>query len=153
MKIRRNLSILQGKIDLTPLVDVIFLLLIFFMLSRSFILQPGLRVQVPRSLLGQGIQTNHLMISIVMETDKRDIATGVVTPGKPLIFFNDEVTSMENLGKSLQKMGNSPSSASFVLKADQAVPHGSVVEIMNLILSKGYSVVLATQPASDAQVP
>lgn len=71
MRLRRNLEIVQGKIELTPLVDVIFLLLIFFMLSRSFILQPGLRVQPPRSLLGQGFQTNHLMMTIVMDADKK----------------------------------------------------------------------------------
>ncbi len=153
MKLRRHLEIVQGKIELTPLVDVIFLLLIFFMLSRSFILQPGLRVQVPRSLLGQGIQTNHLMISVVMEPEKKDPLTGSITKAKPLVFFNDEVSSMEAIEKTLVKMGVAPSAASFVLKADQEVPHGFVVEIMNLILAKGYSVVLATQPPSNAKNP
>lgn len=151
MKLRRHLEIVQGKIELTPLVDVIFLLLIFFMLSRSFILQPGLRVQVPRSLLGQGIQTNHLMISIVMESEKKDPISGTIQKARPLIFFNDEISSLESLTKSLEKIGGAPSSSSFVLKADEAVPHGYVVEIMNLLLAKGYSVVLATQPSSDAQ--
>lgn len=151
MKLRRHLEIVQGKIELTPLVDVIFLLLIFFMLSRSFILQPGLRVQVPRSLLGQGIQTNHLMIAIVMESEKKDPISGAIQKARPLIFFNDEISSLESLTKNLEKIGGAPSSSSFVLKADEAVPHGYVVEIMNLLLAKGYSVVLATQPSSDAQ--
>lgn len=153
MKLRRHLEIVQGKIELTPLVDVIFLLLIFFMLSRSFILQPGLRVQVPRSLLGQGFQTNHLMISILMDAEKKDPTTRALLPTKPLIFFNDEIVTLDELEKNLSELEGNTRSASFVLKADEAVPHGYVVEIMNRILSKGYSVVLATQPNDHAQKP
>ena len=35
--------------DLTPLIDVVFLLLIFFMLSSTFILQPGIKVELPQA--------------------------------------------------------------------------------------------------------
>ncbi len=153
MKLRRNLLLVKGAVDMTPLIDVVFLLLVFFMLSRSFILQPGLRIEIPRSLWGQGIQTNNLVITVLLEAEKRDPVTGTVMKREPLYFFNDEHMSLETLRTSLKKIRPGKNSATLVLKSDQAVPNGVVVNLMNLALSQGFSVVLATQAVEDASRP
>ena len=53
MKFKSRLKIEAGKLEVTPLIDVVFLLLIFFMLSSSFIFQPGIKVKLPESQVSE----------------------------------------------------------------------------------------------------
>lgn len=144
MKLPRRLTLLRGPLDLTPLVDVIFLLLIFFMLSSTFIVQPGFRVDLPRSTFGQAIRADNLMVSILLEPERQDPATGKLTKRESVLFFNDQIVKWSELEKQLRELAAKRSGQTLVIKADREVPQGLVVEIMNLALSLKWSVVLAT---------
>ena len=56
--------------DLTPLVDVVFLLLIFFMLSTTFIVAPGIKVKLPKSSSTE-ISREKKEVRVVMTTDDK----------------------------------------------------------------------------------
>jgi biopolymer transport protein ExbD len=132
MKIRRNVQVLKGQVDVAPLVDVVLLLLIFFMLTSSFVFQPGIKVDPPRGSAAGGVSTRYII--------------AIAAQDPPLIFFNDQATSVDQLRADLESLGRQEASATVVLKADQKVPHGLVVQIMNMAVRAGLSVVIATQP-------
>ncbi len=68
MKFKRELKLERGSLDITPLIDVVFLLLIFFMLTSSSLMQPGIRIKLPRVRIGAPVEVQKLEITI----DDRD---------------------------------------------------------------------------------
>ncbi|HDM37751.1 MAG TPA: biopolymer transporter ExbD, partial [Candidatus Omnitrophica bacterium] len=61
---KSRLQIKRKTMELTPLIDVVFLLLIFFMLTSSFISQPGIKINLPKALTGQLLQQDTLVLTI-----------------------------------------------------------------------------------------
>ena len=114
------------------MLDVVFLLIFFLVLSSNFILQPGISVSVPLSRFTLGPQINPQIISI----------TGGPAPA---IYFRDQKVVLEQLGPLLDaaKKDGRP----IIIKADRLTPYALVVEVTNLSLEHGItSVALATTP-------
>ena len=111
MKLKRTVFLEKGRLDIAPLIDVIFLLLIFFMLTSSFIFQPGIRVNLPRAVTSEVL---HKELLIVTVTDSNEIfinerpiegdelvsrITLAARDGQPLLMRADK---MANLGKVIE---------------------------------------------------
>lgn len=133
MKLRRHIKPLSGPIDVTSLIDVVLLLIIFFMLSSSFVLQPGIKVNPPKGLGSTGVSDSRYIVNITAQEP-------------PLMFLNDQVTTLEGLSRDLKAIAKNESEVTVILRADQEVSHGFVTEVMNLALQAGVSVLIATQP-------
>ena len=77
MRFKRRVFIEKGHLDIAPLIDVIFLLLIFFMLTSSFIFQPGIKIDLPKAITSEVIQKENLILVITKENniyvDKREL--------------------------------------------------------------------------------
>lgn len=132
MKLRRTIRPLPRVIDMTALIDVVLLLLIFFMLSSSFVLQPGIQVNPPPGF-HSGVR------------DSRNIVT-VLAQDPPLIFFNDRRMNLIDLRSEFQVLSRQGEDLNLVIRADRDVTHGTVVEIMNTAIQAGLTVVIATRP-------
>jgi biopolymer transport protein ExbD len=131
MKLVRSVHLNPFLIFLIPLVDLCFLLLLLFLVSSTFLLHPGISVNLPFSKFTLGPQKNPIIVSI--------------TAGPyPLVYYRDQQTTLEDLTQRLEQ--DRSGDRSIIIQADQLTPQGSVVEVMNLCLEKGYSVVLATSP-------
>ncbi len=52
-------------VDIMPLIDVVFLLLLFFMLTSSFVLYPGIRVTLPKAETSKTLSVSNLVITLV----------------------------------------------------------------------------------------
>lgn len=63
MKVRRGKRV-WVSLDITPLIDVVFLLLIFIMLSSSFVLQPGIRVELPEAQAAEAESLRPIVIRV-----------------------------------------------------------------------------------------
>jgi biopolymer transport protein ExbD len=131
MKLTRSVRLNPFLIFLIPLVDICFLLLLLFLVSSTFLLHPGISVNLPFSRFTLGPQRDPIIVSI--------------TAGPyPLIYYRDQQINLEDLGRRLKE--DRSKDRSIIIQADRQTPQGSVVEVMNLCLESGYSVVLATSP-------
>jgi biopolymer transport protein ExbD len=131
MKLTRSVNLNPFLIFVVPLVDLIFLVLLLFLVSSTFLLHPGISVNLPFSKFTLGPQKNPLIVSI--------------TAGPyPMIYYRDQQIQLGELARRLEQ--DRGAERSIVIQADRLAPQGSVVEVMNLCLENGYSVVLATSP-------
>ena len=117
-KYRSKLSILTGRPDLTPLIDVLFLSLIFFMLSSSFVKMYGIKVEVPKVGPTGYSSVEKYIISIVRSSD-RDI-----------IYFRDEEVLPEALAEKLADLASENPNGTVVICADGGVPFELVANVM-----------------------
>jgi biopolymer transport protein ExbD len=132
MKLSRTSTISFGWLYVFPLLDVVFLLIFFFLLSSSFVLQPGIAVTVPFSRFTLAPQPNQQIISI----------TGGPNPA---IYLRDQKVTLAQLGPALDVMKRE--GRSIVIKADRLVSYDFVMAVTNAALERGISsVALATTP-------
>ena len=132
MKLFRTKDYQFSWLAAIPLLDVIFLLIFFLVLSSNFILQPGISVSVPLSRFTLGPQINPQIISI----------TGGAAPA---IYFRDQKVALDQLGPLLDEAKKE--GRPIIIKADRLTPYALVVEVTNLSLERGItSVALATTP-------
>ena len=131
MKLTRSIHLNPFLIFIIPLVDLFLLLLLVFLVSSTFLVHPGISVNLPFSKFTLGPQKNPVIVSI--------------TAGPyPLIYYRDQQIRLEELAHQLEV--DHAADRSIIIQADRSTPQGSVIEVMNLCLEKGYSVVLATSP-------
>ena len=133
MKLARTKEYHFGWLGLMAILDVIFLLIFFVLLSSNFILQPGIAVSLPASRFNLGPQLNPQIISI----------TG---GGVPAVYFRDQKVALDQLGPLLDEAKRE--GRPVIIKADRLTPYELVVSVTNAALEHGISSVsLATAPA------
>jgi biopolymer transport protein ExbD len=132
MKLTRTKEYYFGWLVVLPLVDIVFLLILFFLLSSNFVLQPGISVSLPFSRFTLEPQLNQQIISI----------TGGAAP---TIYFRDQKITLEQLGPLLDAAKRE--GRSIIIKADRLTPYEMVVAVTNAALEHGISsVALAATP-------
>jgi biopolymer transport protein ExbD len=129
MKLSRTVNHNPALFNIIPLVNVMFLLLIFFALSSTFVLQPGISVALPYSTFTLAPQRNPQIVS-------------VTAAPVPAIFYHDQKMTSGEFAKNLAD--NPAKNRTLIIKADKSVPYDFVMQIMNTGLQAGFSVVLAT---------
>jgi biopolymer transport protein ExbD len=129
MKLARNSEWNPAIFAAVPLVNVLFLVVIFFTLSSRFALQNGLPVSLPFSSFSIRPPRNPQIVSIS--------AAPV-----PAIFFEDQTFSLANFRAHLALIKSKD--RSLIIKADRTVNYDLVMQVANEGLKNGYSVVLAT---------
>jgi biopolymer transport protein ExbD len=132
MKLNRTKEYNFGWLLIIPLLDILFLLVFFLLLSSNFILQPGIAVSMPFSRFTLGPQLNQQIISI----------TGGAAPA---IYFREQKVTLDQLGPLLDAAR--AQSNSLIIRADRFTPYEMVVQVANAALEHGItSVALATTP-------
>lgn len=118
------------KLDITSLVDVLFILIIFFTVSSTFLEQPGIQLKLPKAKTARG----HTIQKIIIYVDENKN-----------IFLNDHLVSIKYLAEEIKKLASVQSDKGIVLKADARVTHGLVIKIMDILRQEGiYKVVVST---------
>ena len=108
-------------INLTPLIDVVFLLLIFFMVATSFSLIRGIKVDLPTTTTPQEKIEQNIVISVTKEGE---------------IYLDKTQISKTELVKTLERQIGGKNSL-VVINADKDTRHGMVVEVMDLAKQGG----------------
>jgi len=126
----------ETRLGLAPLIDIVFLLLIFFMVTSHFDVASGLRIQLPE--VAQRVfnqQDNQLRLVI-------DKSGRMVLEGKEL--------NMDDLKQHFEKAVNERDTVHLILQADKDVRHGVVVQAMDAAKAAGiHSILIAAQWKAD----
>lgn len=137
MKLELTLPERPGFLHVLPLFNLFALMLMFFVLGPSLVLQSGVAVELPPSRFQM----------------ERFSGAQVVTlgPGQPpRVYLGRESTSLEGLGRLLdEKRGVAPGAV--LLRSDAGTPVGLEREVSELILRKGYKVMLVGRPAQAGE--
>jgi biopolymer transport protein ExbD len=121
------------QVNITSLIDVVLLLLIFFMISTTFVTQPGIRVDLPKA--------NSKVKNVSQESN-----TVVITGDSKIYINRQEVASIEELRAQLVKLQEEHPGDLIIVKADEKVAHGIVVSVMDIAKTTGFSrIAIATR--------
>ena len=132
----RKKSVIHEKVivalNMTPLIDCVLQLLIFFMLSSSFVLQTGIHVDLPRARAPRLQEEQDIIITITRTNE---------------IFLNDEKMTLDQLPISLLERVTRAKSKAVLIKPDRRVETGKLVEVMGIAKSVGVeSLGIMTEP-------
>jgi biopolymer transport protein ExbD/biopolymer transport protein TolR len=128
----------ETRVDVTPLIDIIFQLVLFFMVSTTFITAPGIQVDLPRSSAQEILQ------------DSSDVNIWMTNQGE--VFVDEAPVDWATLDEKLSAASADPQTL-VIIKADTDVEHGRVVRVMDLARSKGLNrLAIATDPGDGSEV-
>jgi biopolymer transport protein TolR len=120
-----------ADINITPLVDVVLVLLIIFMVTAP-VLQSGIEVNVPKTRTVKEITQERLVISINKEQR---------------VFLGNEPVNINEIGAKLRQKIRDPQNQSIFVRADEDVPFGAFATVMDAVKSSGITnVSIVTQP-------
>ena len=111
------------RLDMTPLIDVIFQLLLFFMLSTTFRNTPSFEVQLPEVSSDRMIQEDNTWTLMVSKSGKLSTDTGGL--------------SKDDLQAVLQEELRQNPQLSLIIEADEGLEHGAVVDLMDIAQEAG----------------
>jgi len=118
--LKRRATLRRGELDMTPLIDVVFNLLLFFMLTSNFVLQPGIRVSLPKVITSEIINNENIVVSLT---------------GQDLLFLNEKPITIGDLMIQLKTAARE--NKTVLLRADTNASLGRVVEIWDLCRELG----------------
>ena len=118
----------EPGIGITPLVDIVFLLLIFFMLTSHFNVASGVPIRLPK------------IAQKAYDSDVRKIV--LVIDRKGQTYLRGELTDEKNLGPKLKSLVEKEGLVHLLLEADKDVSHGRVVQVMDLAKRAGISSII-----------
>ena len=126
----------EVTLELVPLIDVVFLLLIFFMVTTTFVSETKIDLTLPEAATGEGIDSEISAISLNVDKDGRYSVNGV------LLDRHDRSAIAESLLLSTRPGGPNPV---IVLSADSRSEYQSVVTALDALSSVGlYNVAMKT---------
>lgn len=109
-------------INVTPLVDIMLVLLIIFMVASSYIVDNSIELELPKAATGG--ETLDTTLSVVIKADGS-------------LFLNGEPSSREAIAAKCKAVAATTKDAQAVIAADKNVSHGEVVRIIDLVRLNG----------------
>lgn len=124
MKFKRKLET-RAVVDLVPMIDVVFQLILFFLVSTTFAVLPGISLQLPVSETAEGTRTNGITITVSAEG---------------AVMVNQESVPIEELDAALEKLSlAAPRDAVPVsLEADERTQNGTIVRVLDSLRRTGF---------------
>jgi biopolymer transport protein TolR len=133
-KHRRRRAALMSEINVTPMVDVMLVLLIIFMVTAP-LMSTGIKVNLPQSDVSQ------------LEDEKKEEPLQVLVDKKGDLYIQKTKVSITELGKKLGEVTKQNKETQIYVKGDKDVAYGTVIMAISAINEAGYSKVgLVTQP-------
>ncbi len=124
-------------INITSLIDVLFLLLIFFIVSSTFLEQPGMKLKLPKTSGGKALQMKGYTLFITSDG---------------AMFLNEKEISLKKLPDRLKAIAQDAKDKGLILKADEDTRYGLVVEVMDIAKQSGITkLIVATRTKGEKQ--
>lgn len=123
-------------LEITPLIDVVFLLLIFFMLATSFDERSAFKIDLPKSTAAKTKSTLK-EVQVLVDKDRNVYLRYTDNSGK---FQNEKLDLASFVSVVSEKLNNSESK-DVIISADKDIDYGFIVEIMSLLKESGASAI------------
>jgi biopolymer transport protein TolR len=112
----------MSDINMTPLVDVMLVLVVIFIITAP-LMTSSIKLDLPKTEAAKPVDAPKFVTVVVDKAGQ--------------IFLNDQVTSLPQLAESLLKTAESSTDTEVQLRADETVPYGKVVEVMGVAQKAG----------------
>lgn len=128
MKLKRKSNHQVARIEMLPLIDIVFLVLVVFIYAMlSMVVHKGIPVRLPKAS--------------TVETDQKDFtAISLLENGK--IFFNKQECTFEQLDLFLLQGFDTQKENPVYINGDRAVSYGQVVQVLDIVRTRGYEKVV-----------
>jgi possible biopolymer transport protein exbD len=123
-------------LEITPLIDVVFLLLIFFMLATSFDERSAFKIDLPKSTVAKTKSTLK-EVQVLVDKDRNVYVRYTDNSGKSQ---NEKLDLASFVSVVSEKLNNSESK-DVIISADKDIDYGFIVEIMSLLKESGASAI------------
>jgi biopolymer transport protein ExbD/biopolymer transport protein TolR len=124
-----------AEINITPLVDVVLVLLVIFMIAAP-VLQSGIEVNVPKTRTVKEITEQRMVLTIDRDSQ---------------IFLGDQPVNIHDLAQKLHQPGADPARQVIYLRADERVSFGVFATVMDAVKQAGITnISIVTQPLETA---
>lgn len=135
MRFQRRLQPMVN-VDLVPMIDVVFQLVVFFMLSSTLITRTGLNLDLPRAGSAQEAVTSTLVLSVVSESE---------------IYLGSDRYTLTGLNDLLEANREEYSDRSIAIEADTALPYGTMISVLDVLRRNGFrgANLVAQQPPDE----
>ncbi|MEE9543742.1 MAG: biopolymer transporter ExbD [Thermodesulfobacteriota bacterium] len=125
----------MAEINITPLTDVMLVLLVVFMVTSPLLMMESMKLKLPHA-----------------ETSGEESGTGLIVSitGDGVYYLNDREIKISELGSAISAELEATKESVVILKADKSVRHGLVVEVLDLARGAGaLKLSIATDPAGQ----
>jgi len=122
MRFKRHMELEHGlrQIDIAPLIDMIFQLLIFFMLTSTFIMQSGIKINLPKAVTSQVTREESLILEISAEN---------------VLYLSGKVVTTKELRSEFTKI--SKLKRPLLIRTDRKASVGKIVEVWDMCRELG----------------
>jgi biopolymer transport protein ExbD len=125
-----------SSLDITPLVDMVFLLIIFFLLSTTFRVLPGVQVDLPAAS------------SQKITQDRKDVVLAVNKAGE--VFIDTEPIDLSSLEARLRGLAQEDKERTVFIRGDRTTSFGSIVDLLGTLKKTGlHRIAIITHPKKD----
>lgn len=124
MRFRRRLAP-SATVDLVPMIDVVFQLVVFFMVSSTFAIAPGISLTLPDSSTAESVEVTRLIVSVVSEDE---------------VYLNETRYDLAGMRQALAKMDEEERNeiTTVVLDGDEEVSYSLMVEVLDVLRESGF---------------
>lgn len=128
------------SLDLTPLIDVVFQLVVFFMISSVFNTAPGIELNLPTSSTSESVEVPEIRVTVVGENE---------------VYLNRELIHLRVLGETLREwesIGRLTEKTTILVEGDVSVPYATIIIVLDEIRKGGIEAIsLGTAPLQEEQ--
>lgn len=123
MRFKRHLKLEfgLGQMDIAPIINIVLLLLVFFLLTSSFAAQSGIGINLPKSVTSEVVGKNNIVITLSADN---------------IYYLSDKVITIGQLKDALKDIDASVTS--ILIKADRRAYLGKLVEVWSICRSIGF---------------
>ncbi|MDY6828604.1 MAG: biopolymer transporter ExbD [Pseudomonadota bacterium] len=119
---RRSRDAEETAIDLTPMLDVVFIMLIFFVVTTSFVKESGIEINRPVAQTSERVETGNLLIAITPQGE---------------IWLAGEPVALEAVRSQVERLRTERPEGSVIIQGDTGAPIGLLVKVMDQVRLAG----------------
>lgn len=138
MRLPRNHKIFRGQLDVAPFAGVFFLLVIFLVFHSGLVLTPGVPLNLPKANGLPGLTNQAVVVAVA--------ANGIC-------FYENQVTSQNELKTRLRSVATGRGPLTLVLQADREVRHETLIELLQIARDAGIDQTLLAVRSQAGPLP